>query len=160
MKLSNKKPFTPIPGGNFRATCCDVLPPELFPGYGPGDPPVEKIRFAFELDAQTPEGTPHVIFSKPLTPSLHERSALSAFLSSWGVPLPGVDEELDLDALVGKGAFVVVGHVPGKKQGQTWARLQFIGPDTNPTPLKLSGAYKRPSLRRQEVATAPADLKW
>jgi len=96
------------------------------------------------------DGTPHLVWSRGFTPTLHEKAALRAFLKKWfGRDLnSGEQAEFDLDTLIGKTAKLSIVH--NESNGTIYANIGLIRPDRSPNPLKASGKYVRVQDREEK----------
>ena len=97
---STQKQFQPHPAGQFRAVCVDCTEPkEIDSRFGRQT----IFKFVFETEATREDGTRCCAWSRPLTPSLHEKANLRKTLKQWrGKDL--TSEELrgfDTESMVG-----------------------------------------------------------
>lgn len=143
MKLSatgHNTPFEAHPEYDGQAVCVDVTPlKKTQSSFGER----ETFRIVFETKELRQDGKPYLVFSRSFTPSLHEKSALRAFLKQWmGRDLTIAEQnEFDTESLVGRPARVSVVH--SDYNGNTYANIGLIRPDKSGEPLKTSGGYVR-----------------
>jgi hypothetical protein len=141
MKIqSNDKKFEVCPEFKGRAVCVDVTPLKRYETpYGPKD----KFKLVFEVDVVRDDGSRFAVWSKPFTPSSHERSAFASFMKDWdGRPRTKEDwDKFDTEDLVGRPAEIVVIHE--HVDGETYANIKLIMPDRSGNPLKPSGRFVR-----------------
>jgi hypothetical protein len=83
------------------------------------------------------------VWSRSFTPSLHEKSALRAFLKQWFGRDMTVAElaGFDTDSLLGRTARLSVVH--NDNNGNVYANIGLIRPDKSSSPLRPSGKYVR-----------------
>ena len=137
-KNDGKYPTCPPTKG--RAVCVDVTPLKRYEtAFGPKD----KFKVVFEVDLLREDGTPYVVWSKPFTPSSHERSAFATFIKDWFGRMPTKEEwaKFDTEDLIGRPAEIVVIHE--HVDGETYANIKLIMPDNSGNPLKPSGKFVR-----------------
>jgi hypothetical protein len=142
MKIQNNdKKFEVCPEFKGRAVCVDVTPLKRYETpYGPKD----KFKLVFEVDVLRADGSRPAVWSKPFTPSRHERSALASFLKDWAGGQPMANEDwdgFDTEDLIGRSAEIVVIHE--HVDGETYANIKLIMPDRSGNPLKPSGKFVR-----------------
>ena len=130
---SNQKQFQPHPAGQFRAVCVDCTEPkEIDSRFGRQT----IFKFVFETEATREDGTRFCAWSRPLTPSLHEKANLRKTLKQWrGKDL--TSEELrgfDNESMVGQPAIIVVTH--DERGDVTYANIVAVTPDKDPNPLQ------------------------
>lgn len=134
------KKFVIAPEYKGPAVCADVSEPKEYETpYGPK----QKIKVVFELPILRDDGTPFAVWSKPMTPSSHERSAFAQFIKDWFGKAPTKEEweRFDTEDLVGRGAEIVVIHE--HVNGETYANIKLIMPDKSGETMKLSGKFVR-----------------
>jgi hypothetical protein len=86
---------------------------------------VDLTAFLFEYKDE--DGNRNLIASKPVKISGHEKSALYAFLKSWGGKAPAYG--FDTATLKGKYALITVEHEPSKKTpGKVYPKITSIVP--------------------------------
>lgn len=142
---SGGKEFAPCPEYTGRAVCVDITPlKEYDTQYGVK----QKFKIAFELDIQDESRDPvqpWVVMTKPLVPSLHEKAALTKVLKDWfGRKLTDQEtKSLDLETLIGKPAFLVIGHEQSEDGTKTYANIKVLMPHKNGEPLQPSGLWVR-----------------
>jgi hypothetical protein len=125
----------------------DVTPLKRYEtAFGPKD----KFKVVFEVDLEREDGSRFAVWSKPFTPSSHERSAFASFMKDWfGRPLTKEDwENLDTEDRVGCPAEIVVVHE--HVNGEIYANIKLIMPDRSGDPLKPSGKFVRAKDRQKE----------
>lgn len=122
--ISNETP----PKGRFIATCIEVH----------DEIGVERQKFesseteivdltTFYFGFKDREGRPHVVKSKSMKLSLHEKAALVKFIKSWTGKPPGAG--FDTQSLKGIGAEIRVERVASMKTpGREYANIADIGP--------------------------------
>jgi hypothetical protein len=150
MPTSEKK-FEVCPEFKGRAVCVDSTPLKRYEtAFGPKD----KFKLVFEVDLVRDDGSRFAVWSKPFTPSSHERSAFSSFMKDWfGRPLTKEDwDKLDTEELVGRAAEIVVVHE--HVDGETYANIKLIMPDRSADALKPSGKFVR--AKDRQGAGAPS----
>jgi hypothetical protein len=149
MKISRKSnSFEPCPEFTGQAVCVDVTPPRnVETAFGPK----EQFKVVFETTLLRDDGTPFTVWSRPFTPSLHEKSAFAQFLRKWyGRPLTAAEEdEFDTENLIGKTAEITVIHEQGRN-GEIYANIGLIRPDRTATPMKPSGKFVRMKDRQKD----------
>lgn len=152
-----KGDFQPCPKYAGRAVCVDITPlREYETQYGIK----QKFKIAFEIDlidkSRTP-AQPWVVMTAPMTPSLNEKAALAKFLKDWfGEPLKE-STSLDLDALIGRPAYLMIVHEKSQDGTKTYANIKVIQPHEDGEPLEPSGLWVRLQDRppREEGAERP-----
>jgi hypothetical protein len=148
MKLSatgSTTPFEAHPEYDGQAVCVDVTPPKKTQSnFGEK----ETFRIVFETAELRQDGKRYLLFSRGFTPSLHEKSALRAFLKQWfGRDLTTAEQnEFDTESLIGRPARVSVVH--SDYNGQTYANIGLIRADKSGEPLAPSGKYTRQKDRQ------------
>lgn len=137
--------FQPCPEYQGRAVCVDITP---LKAYETQFGTKEKFKIAFELDLiddsrKPPQ--PWVVMTAPMTPSLHEKAALTRFLRDWfGRALtPQETSSLDLDTLIGRPASVVIVHESSPDGSKTFANIKLIMAHKAGEALKPSGLWVR-----------------
>lgn len=155
MKLENKKPqFESHPAGQYRACLVDSTDLKIIHTKF-GDK--EAFRLVFETELRRPDGSAWCVWSKPLTPSLAEKSNLRKILRSWLGRDLEEGEGIDTETLIGRPALVVVAHEV--RDGTTYANLIAVLPDNAPNPVTPSGSYTRVK-DREEKAPQGGDAPW
>lgn len=116
------------PKGGHVATCIDIEDEYNVVRPTFDDPSVtETVNLtSFYFGYKTKTGEVHVIRSKRMKISLHEKSALYAFLAGWLGESP--KNGLDTASLVGAGAQISVTHTPSQKTSQIFANIATIAP--------------------------------
>jgi len=150
MPTSDRK-FEVCPEFKGRAVCVDVTPLKRYEtAFGPKD----KFKLVFEVDQERDDGARFAVWSKPFTPSSHERSAFASFMKDWfGRPLTKEDwDKLDTEELIGRAAEIVVVHE--HVDGETYANIKLIMPDRSGNALKPSGKFVRAKDRTSQSATS------
>jgi hypothetical protein len=115
--------YEPIPAGTYLARCYSMVQigtvKEEFQGL---EKQVNKVRITWELPTElkvfNPEkGEQPQAISKEFTLSMHEKSSLRAFLTSWRGKGFTEDEakEFDVTKLLGVPCMLSIVHEPGKK---------------------------------------------
>lgn len=116
------------PKGRFIATCIEVH----------DEIGVERQKFesndteivdltTFYLGFKDREGRPHVVKSKAMKLSVHEKAALVKFIKSWTGAAPGAG--FDTQSMLGKGAEIRVERIASMKTpGREYANIADIGP--------------------------------
>lgn len=155
MKLENKKPqFESHPPGQYRACLVDAT--ELKTIHTKfGDK--EAFRLVFETELKRSDGSSWCVWSKPLTPSLAEKSNLRKILRSWLGRDLEEGEGIDTETLVGRPALVVVAHEV--RNGTTYTNMLAVLPDNAPNPVTPSGSYTRVK-DREEKSPQDNDASW
>jgi hypothetical protein len=146
----NDKKFVLCPEYKGRAVCVDVTPLKQYQtSYGPKD----KFKLALEVDLLRENGSRFAVWSKPFTPSNHERSAFASLMKDWnGRPLTREEwEKFDTEDLIGRAAEITVVHE--HVEGEVYANLKLIGPDRSDNPLKPSGKFIRAKDRSAKTST-------
>ena len=150
---SSDKKFEVCPEYKGRAVCVDCTPLKRYEtAFGPKD----KFKLVFEVDLARDDGSRFAVWSKPFTPSSHERSAFASFMKDWfGRPLAKEDwDKLDTEELVGRAAEIVVVHE--HVDGETYANIKLIMPDRSSNALKPSGKFVRAKDRQKDGNGAAA----
>ena len=142
MKLTakNDQAFEAHPESDCDAVCVDVTPLKKTPSaYGER----ETFKLVFETSELRQDGRPYLVWSRSFTPSLHEKSALRAFLKQWfGRDLTAAEMSgFDTDTLIGRTARLSVVH--SDYNGSVFANIGLIRPDKSASPLRPSGKYVR-----------------
>jgi len=142
MKISKRSnSFEPCPEFTGQAVCVDVTPPRrVETAFGPK----EQFKVVFEVPLLRDDGTPFTAWSRPFTPSLHEKAAFAQFIRKWfGRTLTAAEEEeFDTESLVGKTAELTVIHEEGRN-GEIYANIGLIRPDRSGKPMAPSGKFVR-----------------
>jgi hypothetical protein len=140
-----KKEYAPCPEYTGRAVCVDVSPlKEYETQYGVK----QKFKFVFEIDLPDDSRDPvqpWVVMTAPMVPSLHEKAALTKFLKDWfGRKLTDQENKsLDLEALLGRPANVVIVHEQSADGQKTYANIKLIQPHKSGEALQPSGLWQR-----------------
>ena len=140
MKIESKSNFAPCPPYRGKAVCVDVTPLKLVQtDFGTK----EKFKFVFELDMPREDGSRWCVWSRGFTPSNHEKAALVPFLKDWmGKAMSAADwKNFDTENLLGVSAEIII--INESRDGETYAQIKFIAPDTSGAPLQPSGKYVR-----------------
>lgn len=104
---------------------------------------------AFLFQYKDEDGNNNLIASKPVKISGHEKSALYAFLKSWGGKAPAYG--FDTATLKGKYALITVEHEPSKKTpGKVYPKITSIVPVPKAMLALISGDDEQ-----EEAAPAP-----
>lgn len=151
MKLSEKKDgnFQPHPETDspVKAVIVDVTPlKKRETQFGTK----EEFRIVFESETEKEDGERFCIWSRPYSPSLHEKAALRKDLKK----LLGRDltkqelEEFETEELIGLGAKLMIEHAHSQDGTQTYANIAMIRPDDKP--LKPSGKFVRTKDREEK----------
>lgn len=145
MKLSEKKggDFTPHPEteGTVKAVIVDVTPlKKVQSEFGER----EVFRLVYETEVEDDDGKRFCIWSRPYTPSLNPKANFRKDVKEiMGRNMTAAElNDFDCDGLLGMGVKLIVQHEEGK-DGKTYAKLSFIGPDKDKATLKPSGKYTR-----------------
>jgi len=169
MKISKKShSFEPCPEFTGQAICVDVTTPRrVETAFGPK----EQFKVVFEVALLRDDGTPFTVWSRPFTPSLHEKAAFAQFLRKWyGRPFTAAEEEeFDTENLVGKTAELTVIHEEGRN-GEIYANIGLIRPDRTGKTMTPSGKFVRMKDREKngdseyrradQSATEPEESSW
>lgn len=122
-----------VPAGTHVARCYQIIHigtiPDTFQGE---DRLVDKVRLVFELPLETADfgkGEQPFSIGRDFTLSMHEKSALRAFVQSWlGEALSEADAaKFNLGTMIGKEAMVSVMHRTANT-GRTYADLKGASP--------------------------------
>lgn len=158
MKLSEKKggDFVPHPvtDSKVKGVIVDVTPLKKTQSqYGER----EVFRLVYETEVLKDDGTRHLIWSRPYTPSLNEKANLRKDLKKiLGRDLTAAElKEFDAESLIGMGVKLLIEHEVSERDGNTYAVISFIGADKKTEdnePLKPSGKYVRVKDRDQDNA--------
>lgn len=118
--------YAPAPEGPHVAVCCDLINLGLQKTEWQGKVKEQhKIRILWQIDALDESGKRFIV-GRTFTKSLHENSALRAFLESWRgrafteAQLAG----FNLTQLLGVSCFIQIKH--NVKQGKTYANVDTI----------------------------------
>ncbi len=149
MKLTSKPDtaFEPHPEADCTGVLVDVTPlKRVDSSFGPR----EVFKLVFETTECREDGRPYLVWSRSFTPSLHEKSALRAFLRQWlGRDLTAQElAEFETDDLIGRTAKLSVVH--NEHNGTVFANIGLIRPDRSKDPLRPSGKYIRMKDREQK----------
>jgi hypothetical protein len=154
---SNQKQFQAHPAGQFRAVCVDSTEPkQVETRFGTQT----QFKFVWETEAKREDGTPMCVWSRPLTPSLHEKSNLRKTLRQWrGRDLTAEESRgFDTESMIGVPAIIVV--TQEERDGVTYGNIVAVMPDNGPNPLEPSGKFIRQKDRPAKDAawsgTSPA----
>ena len=144
--------FVPHPDGIFPAICIDVVDLGMQAvTYENGSKSVHKIKLVFETEERLADGTACTV-SKNFTASLHKKAKLSEFLGKWrGQPVV-TGEKIDLEALKGKCATLVVSHQVST-QGRPYASIDAI---TKTTKAIVASGQHDPIKMRETIAAYQA----
>ena len=166
MKLTakNDHAFEAHPEADCDAVCVDVTPLKKTPSaYGER----ETFKLVFETTELRQDGRPYLVWSRSFTPSLHEKSALRAFLRQWfGRDLTAAEQAgFETESLIGRTARLSVVH--SDHNGNVYANIGLIRPDKSNSPLRPSGKYVRVAdraagdgqFRRAEGTAEAADWR-
>jgi hypothetical protein len=152
MKLSVKKggDFTPHPetDGTVKGVIVDVTPfKKVQSEYGERD----VFRIVYETEVTDDEGKRFCIWSRPYTPSLHEKANFRKDVKKlMGRDLTAAElDEFDTEGLIGLGVKLIVQHEEGK-DGKTYSVISFLGPDKDKQTLDPSGKYTRVKHRPEK----------
>jgi len=140
LTAKNDQAFEAHPESDCDAVCVDVTPLKKTPSaYGER----ETFKLVFETSELRQDGRPYLVWSRSFTPSLHEKSALRAFLKQWfGRDLTAAEMSgFDTDTLIGRTARLSVVH--SDYNGSVFANIGLIRPDKSASPLRPSGKYVR-----------------
>ena len=147
MKLSEKKggDFTPHPQteGKVKAVIVDVTPLKTQQSqYGER----EVFKLVYESEVLRDDGTPYLIWSRPYTPSIHEKSSFRKDLESiLGRKLTAAERDgFDAEDLIGMGVKVLVDQ--DERDGKVFSNISKIWADKKDKdnePLKPTGKYTR-----------------
>ena len=91
----------------------------------------QKFRMIFEIDALTSKGKRHTVSSKPLLPSLHEKSNLTKVITSaFGLNVADLADPFDTDSLLGKSCNIIIEQ---KTEGdRTFSNITYFGKAKTP----------------------------
>lgn len=157
--VGGNKSFEPPPEGVHLAVCVDVIDLGMIANtkYGKDE---HKIQLVFELDPESgnrEDGRPFIL-SRRFTLSMHEKSRLRAFVTSWRGKVFTDDEaaKLDIESLIGKSCQLSVSHRAGDN-GKTFGDVAGVLPlGKGQTPLEPSGKYERKVDRDVRMNGEPA----
>jgi len=142
--------FTPHPptDGYVRGVIIDVTEPKpMTTKYGNRD--VFKLVYQTEVTRDTDDGPKRwAIWSRPYTPSLHEKAALRKDLEKiLGRPI-GDGEELDIEDYIGHPVSMIIEN---KEEGDNvYSEIVAIRKYAGDNPLKADGSYTRQKDRDQQ----------
>jgi hypothetical protein len=152
MKVSAKSEskFTPHPpsDGYIRAVIVDVTEPKpMTTKFGTRD--VFKIVYQTEMTRETDDGPKRWhVWSRPYTPSLHEKAALRKDIEKIIGRKIQDDEELDLEDYIGHPVSLIIEH---KEDGDNvFAEIVAIRKYVGDSPLKSDGSFTRQKDRDQQ----------
>lgn len=120
--IKNSQVYAPAPEGLLNAVLVGIKD-EGIKSTPFGERP--RVRFDFDTENKTPEGTPYRV-SKWFTPSLSAKSSLTKDLNSWLRRDVSRDEQLDIEALIGLKAQILIVNVV--KDGKTYSNIERIFP--------------------------------
>src|SRR5262245_29276810 len=140
----DQKPFVPHPEGVYNAVCCDVedlgMLPTRFLNKDGSVKAQPKVRIVWQTLKKMEDGRPFTLGQR-YTNSLHEKAVLYKDLKAWGVPM---DEELDLESLIGRPCFVNIVHSAPDEEGRVYANVASIMPlPEGMRPIHVSADYIR-----------------
>jgi hypothetical protein len=146
--------FELTPPGLHKGVCIDLIDlGEKVYNYPDGEKKLRKFMFVFELATKKKDGSPFFLFSRPFTPSYHEKSSLLPFIQDWlGRELEDEEKQKDLASYVGKPCELFIKHV--KSGDKTYANIGSIVPCIK-DPIKATGAWKRPAMYSKQQDDAP-----
>ncbi len=174
---TDRKPKTLLPGGNYPATCYQMIEvgTETIEYMGESKKQ-KKVRLYFELPGELfvfREGEPKKPFSIDMkfTLSMYERASLRHFIGSWrGKPLEDKEaDRFDVSVLVGKACLLTIGQELSKR-GTTYNKIMGVGPlvkgmvkpnPINPQRILSYDNFNRelfmslPEFIRDEIAATP-----
>lgn len=130
----NDAEFDAHPEGSFMAVCRDIWierkPNPKYPGTNPwGNPePQDLVKVCIDFLTDEPieingKLMPRFIRFKA-NHTWGEKGSLRDFVSRWN-PAMGREENADLEALVGAGAYLTIVHNPGS-DGKVWANVKSV----------------------------------
>lgn len=147
---SGGRDFDPAPEGLFPAVCCDVVDRGMVESqWGVA----HKVQLRWQLDGHSEAGLredgKQWLVVRQFTLSLHEKSALRGFLTSWrGKAF--TSEELqgfDLERLIGAPCMIQVLHSRTADGARTFANIQNVMPLPRGIPKPSVHEYVRVSDR-------------
>ena len=144
--------FEAHPAGHYRAVLVDATPLKVVESkFGKK----EVFRLVFETENVREDGRRSCMWSKNLTPSLHEKSSLRKTLKQIiGRDLTADERKgFELENLIGVPVNLMVGHE--ESNGTVYANILAITPDAGANPLKPSGDYIRVQDRVDKGGGAP-----
>lgn len=145
--------FAPAPDGPHSAVCCDLINLGLQKSEWQGKVKEQhKIRILWQIGEFDKDGRRFVV-GRTFTKSLHENSALRAFLESWR-GRAFTEEELagfNLTNLLGIPAFIQIKHA--EKNGKTYANVDTIMRVPKGMPIISVADYVRVKDRKRDDAT-------
>lgn len=147
------KSFTPPPEGVWGAVCVDVVDLGVVKSELYGDK--EKVRITWELSELMADGKPYIA-SKMFSKTLHERSSLYKFLTSWRGKTFSAEEltGFDLEKLLGAPCQLVVTH--DERDGIVYGNITTVLKAARGQALKPSGSFIRHKDRLENQKNAPA----
>ncbi|MDR1283885.1 MAG: hypothetical protein LBK99_24165 [Opitutaceae bacterium] len=150
-KANDGGDFDPCPEYTGQAVCVDVTELKKMPSkFGER----ETFKFVFEVAEKKKNGTPFCVWSFPYTLSVSEKANLRKFLRTWlgrDLTKAEIEQGFDVEQMVGRPAFLVVGHET--KDNQTYANIIACTPDKSTTPLKPSGKFVRWRDRKDKAGS-------
>ncbi len=132
--------FVPPPAGQYRGVIVDVTPP---PTRTTKFGTQEGFKLVVETDHTREDGSRSCVWSRFLTPSLHEKSNLRKVIKQiLGRDLtPDERQGFDLERILGKSVIVMVNHE--EVDGVVYANILAFSPDKNTPAIMPSGKYIR-----------------
>lgn len=111
----------------------------------------QTFRLVFESELKKDNGEPYCVWSRPYTPSLHEKAHLRKDLEKMlGRKLTAEEEEaFDVEAkLLGLPVLMIITH--REWEGKSYAEISMIKPDKTDNSLKPSGKFVREKDREKK----------
>lgn len=155
---SNSTPFTLAPKGTYQAVCVDIIDEGEHPNTYQDGRLEQKLSVVFQLDALD-ENNARYRVSRWFTHSLHERSALAAFLCEWhDATYAELPDDFDLEELIGRNARLRLIQEPKKnKPDEMKVVIKSIEPVESDTlqALDYERIYKREPREENDNYAAP-----
>jgi hypothetical protein len=151
------KTFIPHPETDtpIRGVIVDVTPPkEMSSQFGTRE--VFKLVIESEWVDKDNDNRPFCVWSRPYTPSLHEKSNFRKDLKRiLGRDLtPEEEEQFDTETLLGLPVSMMIEHTT--TDGTTYANIGFLAPYKGSNPLSPSGKFVRAKDREQKDGASSA----
>lgn len=147
--LKKSKDFLPAPEGVHDAVCVDVVDLGLVETTWQGHTKkTHKVRIAWEIDKEMPEGKGRFIVMGRYTFSMDKKSNLRKMLKSWrGRDFTKEEMEgFDLEKIISAPCQIVVTH--NDKDGVTYCNIESVI-KAGKEKLAASGKYKRVKDREE-----------
>ena len=122
-----KRKWIPAPEGIWPARCVDVLLlKDVVKNYaGSPSKTVDEVKLVWQISERNEMSGKRFLTSRKFTLSLHKKSTLRGFLTSWRGQAFTAEElaGFDIEVLVGVNCLLQVIHTPGREKGDVYATV-------------------------------------